>query len=173
MLLSILDPEKPIQIPTENHEKTIGWIKYQNDEFDFSFKYPEGLLSNFTVNTTDLGTTTLKKLSSKNGQTDGNLDRNSYNVYFEAGAVRYDGGLKQFIKKTLPEANNLQQLSIVLGKTSGVRITNFDIKADAYFIYNLFEKNNIIYNFSIMSDDPILIGANKPLLEDILTTVKF
>lgn len=171
LFVTVFRHDKPFVIPSEDHQKTTHWKSYRNVEFGFSFKYPEGLLSNFTVNTTDLGTTTLKKLS--NVDMSKRADPTSYNVFFEAGGVKYDGNLKEYVAKNLPETKNASGQKIILDGVEGVRFTNIEKKDNAYFLYNVFQKEDVIYNFALLSDDPILIGANKPLLDDILTTVKF
>ena len=74
---------------------------YKNGEYHFSFKYPEGLLSNFQVNTVGKTAQTLRQLSElKNSMP---YDPNSYNVFFETDGYKFSGKLVEFINKNLPE----------------------------------------------------------------------
>lgn len=52
-------------------------------------------------------------------------------------------------------------------------ITNSKTESDVYFVYNLFKQGGFIYNFALFSDDPVLLDANLPLLENIISTVRF
>jgi hypothetical protein len=171
-VLPIVNPPKPILIPKENTVKTNGWKLYENRQYHFSFKYPEGLLSNFQVNSIGKTSQILKQLSSGNYS---NIpkDPNVYNVTFEADGYKFSGKLDEFINKNLRETKNLKRQKITLGEIEGVRITNVEKKSDAYFYYNVFKHGNYIYNFAILADDPVLIGGNTKLLEDIISTVKF
>lgn len=166
--------DTPYVIPHENIKMTTGWKYYLNREFHFSFKYPEGLLSNFVVNTTDLGNTTLNSLKSIAGSAAKNASEvYTYNVVFEAGAIKHAGSLDNFIQDKLPETRGSTRQRIELNDIEGIRITNVKNENDVYFLYNIFKINDVIYNFAIFSDDPILIDANKPLLDNILATAKF
>lgn len=168
LLLLISKKEKPISIPYENTQKTIGWKEYKNTEYNFSFKYPEGQLSNFNVTTNDLGTSTYNRITSKNSPP----NPNEYNVTFEAGAIKFKGKLEDFLKHNLEETKMAVSQEITLGTIKGKRYSNIEKKSNAYFLYNIFQKGDVIYNFALLSDDPILISANKNLLDEILTTVK-
>lgn len=173
MLFSI-SGKQTITISKEDPQTTIGWKEYRNDEFRFSFKYPEGLLSNFSVLKNDLGTTTYNQISkSRPSKKTELLNPSGYNVIFEAGAAKSGENLDNFLKHNLPETKDLKRQKIILDDMEGVRITNIEEEKDAYFIYNLFEKNGVIYNFALLSDDPVLIRGNTPLLEDILSTARF
>lgn len=168
LLLLISKKEKPISIPQENPQKTIGWKEYENDEYNFSFKYPEGQLSNFNVTTSDLGTATYNKINSKKSPP----NPNAYNVTFEVGAIKFKGKLDDFLKNNLKETGTAESQEITLGTSRGKRFSNIEKRSDAYFLYNIFQKGDVIYNFALLSDDPILIKANQNLLDEILTTVK-
>lgn len=168
LLLLISKKEKPISIPYENPQKTIGWKEYKNTEYNFSFKYPEGQLSDFNVTTNDLGTSTYNRISSEKFPP----NPNAYNVTFEAGAIKYKGKLDDFLKHNLKETKMAVSQEITLGAIKGKRFLNLEKKSDVYFLYNIFQKGDFIYNFALLSDDPILIKANQNLLDEILTTVK-
>ncbi len=168
LLLLISKKEKPISIPQENPQKTIGWKEYENDEYNFSFKYPEGQLSNFNVTTSDLGTATYNKINSKKSPP----NPNAYNVTFEVGAIKFKGKLDDFLKNNLKETGTAESQEITLGTSRGKRFSNIEKRSDAYFLYNIFQKGDVIYNFALLSDYPILIKANQNLLDEILTTVK-
>lgn len=171
-VLPIVNPQKPIIIPKEDLQKTIGWKVYDNPEYHFLFKYPDGLLSNFHVQTTDKSQQTLKSLEQIKKSITAS-DPNSYNVIFEADGWKHKGNLLEFIDKNLPETRNINKQALLLNSSGGFRITNFDTKSDAYFYYNIFQHGDYIYNFAIFSDTPDLIRGNTQLLEDIISTVKF
>lgn len=164
--------QKPIIIPKENLNKTIGWKEYKSSEYHFSFKYPEGLLSSFQVRTTGPIDTTLKQLVSNNVARTA-ADPNAYNVFFEANGWKFTGTLDQFVKKNVTQTKNTERQSIKLGNTSGLRISNLDEKADAYFYYNLFKHGNFVYNFAIFADNADEVRGNTKLLDDIIGTAKF
>lgn len=170
-VLPVLNPQKPIIIPKEDLKKTHGWKLYSNDEYRFSFKYPEGLLSNFQVNSVGKTTQVLRQLESNKLNLDTNP--NSYNVIFEADGWKSSDSLTKFINENLPETKNLKKQKIIAGNLEGVRISNADKKVDAFFYYNIFKHGDFIYNFAILSDDPVLIEGNTKLLEDIISTAKF
>lgn len=171
-VLALFKTPKPIQIPKENTKNTAAWKEYKNSEYKFSFKYPEGLLSNFVVNTTGLGSETLKNLSTQKESSTKNAT-NTYNVVFEANGTKFDGTADEFLNEKLPEIKGLKKEPIRLGDLEGVRISNNDQKTNAHFLYNIFWKGSFVYNFALYSDDPILITGNKQLLTDILSTAKF
>ena len=171
-IITILNPQKPVTIPLENKSKTSGWKLYRNDEYHFSFKYPEGLLSNFKVDTTEPITVTLKQLESIK-KSKSSLEPNSYNVFFEANGWKSDRTLDEFIKENLEQTKISKSQTIKLKNTLGLRITNIDTKADAYFYYNLFKHGNYIYNFAIFADNPDEIRGNTSLLNEIISTVEF
>ncbi|MDO8270285.1 MAG: PsbP-related protein [Candidatus Levybacteria bacterium] len=169
----LINPEKPITIPQENTKETQYWKLYKNQEYHFSFKYPEGLLSNFQVNSTGKTTQTLKQLAFSKENIGEETDPNAYNVVFEADGWKFGDSIDKFLNSNLPETKNLKRQKIILGEISGVRIMNVTTKSDAYFTYNIFQNGNFIYNFAILSDDPLLIDGNSKLLENIISTVKF
>lgn len=150
---------------------TSGWKEYKNSQYHFSFKYPEGLLSNFKVDSTGPIDITLKQLKSikKSGKTS---DTNSYNVFFEANGWKFDGTIEEFIDENL-QITNYKRQKIRVGTAEGLRISNLEEKEDAYYYYNLFKNGNYIYNFAIFADNPEEILGNTKLLDDILGTVKF
>lgn len=174
-LFFILKPyfvsKKVVEFPSENTENTKNWKVYDNDKYRFSFKYPDYLLSNFHIQTNIKSSQTLNEMAKLNLRKVKNP--NEYNVIFEADAWRFNGTLEEFIDKNLPETKGLEKIKIILGKFEGLRISNIDVKSNAYFQYNLFNNNNYIYNFAILSDEAILIGGNSKLLENIITTTKF
>lgn len=168
--------EKVIVLPSENTNTTKGWKTYKNNMYHFSFKYPEYLLSNFQVNMNSKASHSLKevsKLGKNNNKARHNKNANNYNVIFEADAVKSEKSLKEFIDKNLPETKGLNIEKIKFENNPGIRITNIKTKSDAFFQYNLFKDGNFIYNFALISDESILIGGNTPLLEGIISTVKF
>lgn len=170
-LTPLLRTEKPLEIPQENTKATSGWKEYKNSQYHFSFKYPEGLLSNFKVDSTGPIDITLKQLKSikKSGKTS---DTNSYNVFFEANGWKFDGTIEEFIDENL-QITNYKRQKIRVGTVEGLRISNLEEKEDAYYYYNLFKNGNYIYNFAIFADNPEEILGNTKLLDDILGTVKF
>jgi len=100
---------------------------------------------------------------------------NSYNVIFEAKAYKFEGSIKEFLKKgNLSETKDLTQQPVILKDVKGIKLTNRDEQEQkAYFEYYLFKNENYIYNFSLLTDEPILITANEALLEKIIATLKF
>ena len=164
-----LSVQKSFVFPKENTKVTSGWKEYKNSEYHFSFKYPEGLLSNFQVSTETPTTRTLKQIVLiKNKK-----NPNTYNVSFEADGWKSNDSIVKFAYYKLPETKNLLQQKIILGNLTGVRFTNTDKNNEAYFVFNLFKKNNYIYNFAIFADDPKLIKGNEDLLNSIISTLKF
>ena len=65
-ILLFLKPyfQNPIVIPQKNTQTTDGWKEYKNSDYRFSFKYPEGLLSNFSVNNSQKIDSTLQLIDS-------------------------------------------------------------------------------------------------------------
>lgn len=172
--LLLLTMKKPtaIQIPSENIQETSSWKTYQNNDFYFSFKYPDYILSNFTVETF---TDTYQKVKGiAQAKKENNNGIPTYNVFFEANAWKYNGTLDEFARKGPLKINNFKTQEIMLGDNHGIRVTNTDLeKQRGYFYYNLFKKDNYIYNFALLSDDKILIDANSILLDKIISTAKF
>lgn len=170
-LTPLLKLEKPIVIPQEDTRVTSGWKEYKNSQYHFSFKYPEGLLSNFKVDSTGPIDITLKQLKSikKSGKT---TDPNSFNVFFEANGWKFEGTIDKFISENL-QITNYKRQKIKAGNFEGLRISNLEEKADAYYYYNLFKKGNYIYNFAIFADNAEEISGNSKLLDDIMGTAKF
>ena len=164
--------QKPLIIPKENTQKTTGWKVYENSEYHFSFKYPEGLLSNFHVQTSSSTQQTQNTIETIKKSTV-TANSNSYNVIFEADGWKFNGKLSEFINNNLSEPKGLQKQRLLLVKANGLRITNIDKKADVYFYYNIFQNGDFIYNFAIFADGPDLIRANTQLLEEIISTAKF
>lgn len=163
---------KPIVILKETSTQTLGWKLYKNSEYHFSFKYPEGLLSNFQVQMTNKVSQTLRQLSSLK-KLNTQYDPNAYNVFFEVDGWKSSDSLPDFTKKYLPETKNQSRQTIILGDIYGLRISNIDNSADAFYQYNLFKNGNYIYNFALLSNESILIGGNSKLLETIISTAKF
>lgn len=175
---TINPPQKPTKIPPENLQKTMGWKVYENKEYHFYFKYPDFILSNFQVNTQNKTKTSLKEITQfkKTGTKDGTAQSNTYNVIFEADAWKFDGTISDFIKKgNLGNIEKFEKQTIVLGGLTGYRISNVNNgkKADVYFYYNLFKYGSYVYNFALLSDNPVLISGNKQLLDEIMSTAKF
>lgn len=159
-------------IPVEDVSKTKDWKVYNNPYYHFSFKYPDYLLSNFQVRTNNHQYSVLQDITSL-AKESSSKNPNAYNVIFEADSWKTELQIDRFIDKNLVETNNLKRQKIKLGNLSGVRISNQDKKSDVYFEYNLFKNEKFIYNFAIISDNPILIKGNVPLLYSIISTAKF
>lgn len=170
-LAPFLRSEKPIVIPQENTKVTSEWKEYKNSQYRFSFKYPEGLLSNFKVDSTGPIDITLKQLES-NKKSKKTSDPNSYNVFFEANGWKFEGSIDEFVEENL-HIKNYDRQKIKLGSLEGIRISNLEEKADAYYYYNLFKNGNYIYNFAIFADNANEVFGNKKLLDDIIGTAKF
>lgn len=173
ILLVVIKQEKTIKIPQENIDETKHWKTYTNERLHFSFKYPEGQLSNFTES--EFGKTThqlLEKVKNTR-QKNQTIKGYEYNVQFGADAWKYEENLDMFLKEILPETKNLKRQKIVLKQSEGLRITNLETENDVYFAYNLFQQGNFIYNFALFSDDPVLLNANLTLLENIMSTAMF
>jgi len=164
--------QKSIVLPKENSKITSGWREYKSSEYHFSFKYPEGLLSNFQVNTTGKIGVTLQQLSSLKDTITSN-DPNAYNVFFEADGWKSADSLDEFIKANLPETKGVKRQKIKVGNIDGIRISNLEKKADAYYYYNLFKNGDYVYNFAIFADNAEEIRGNTKLLDDIIGTIKF
>jgi hypothetical protein len=179
VLIALIKPQKHIKIPPENFQKTTGWKIYENKEYHFSFKYPDFILSNFEVNTQNKTTTSLKEMTQfkKTSPQDKTTTQNTpYNVIFEADAWKSESTLSDFLKKGyLKETAGFERQTIMLGDLVGYRISNINIgkKTDVYFYYNLFKRGNYVYNFVLLSDDPVLILGNKELLDEIIATTRF
>lgn len=172
LLKSFAPQQVQVVIPPENQQQTLGWKIYKNDEYHFSLKYPEGLLSNFRVEMNGKTSQTLQQLSSlKNTKKD--YDPNAYNVIFEADAWKSSETLSDFITQNMPETNRQNSQIIILKNLRGLRISNVDTAANGYYQYNLFKNGNYIYNFALLSDESILIGGNAKLLDGIISTAKF
>jgi len=170
-LIPLFRSGKPIVIPQADKKVTSGWKEYKNSQYRFSFKYPEGLLSNFKVDSTGPIDITLKQLES-NKKSEKITDPNSYNVFFEANGWRFKGSIDEFINENL-QIKNYKRQKIKVGNFEGLRISNLEEKADAYYYYNLFKYGNYVYNFAIFADNADEIYGNKKLLDDILSTVTF
>lgn len=171
-MLTLKKPATLIKIPPEKTSETKFWKTYQNNDFYFSFKYPDYMLDNFHVETFSntfqkvKGTASAKKQSSNGIPT--------YNVFFEANAWKFNGALDDFVKNGPLKIKGYKTREILLNDMHGLRVTNTDNKkADAYFYYNIFKKDNFIYNFALLTDDKVLIGANSDLLNEIMSTAKF
>ncbi len=170
----MLTMKKPtaVKIPSEKTSETAYWKMYQNNDFFFSFKYPDYILSNFQVETFDNTYQKVKGIAYAKKENDDGIP--TYNVFFEANAWKYNGSLDDFVKKGPLKISNFKTQEIILGENHGVRVTNVDLeKQEGYFYYNLFEKDDYIYNFALLSDDKILIDANSGLLDKIMSTAKF
>lgn len=163
---------KPVvKIPAEKTSETTYWKLYQNNDFFFSFKYPDYVLSNFQVETFN---DTYQKVKGIAHSKEGSDGIPSYNVFFEANAWKYTGTLDDFVRKGPLNIKDLETQEIILGENHGVRVTNTSLeKQEGYFYYNIFKKDNYIYNFALLSDDRVLIDANSDLLEKIMSTAKF
>lgn len=171
-----LSRPKTVTIPAEKTSETTHWKLYENASLHFSFKYPEGLLSNFNVTSNSDAYDSMVEASNSKGEAP-KLEKSSssYNVVFEAKAYKFKGDIKDFIKKgNLAEVKGLSLQPVMLKDLKGIKVTNRDEKEQkAYFEYYLFKNNNYIYNFSLLTDDPILITANEELLEKIIATLTF
>ena len=179
-LLLILkpDPSKSnvITISKENTSHTKGWKIYENDKFNFSFKYPDYLLSNFKLDFSVKTSQTLNEITEIKNDNDmlaRQKETDEYNVVFQADATKYEGSIDEFINEYLQEAEGLEKIHIKFGNIKGYRISNFERKSDAYFEYNILKNDNFIYNFAIISDEAVLIRGNSPLLHEIISTAKF
>jgi len=172
-ILLFLKPyfQKPIVIPQEDTNGTSGWKEYKNSDYRFSFKYPEGLLSNFSVNNSKKIDGTLQLIDSLKS-TKNSAHTTTYNVFFEANGWKFDGTLDEFIKQNLHIKNAIRQ-KIQLGKVVGLRVSNLKEKADSYYYYNLFQHGDYIYNFAIFADNADEVRGNTKLLDDIIGTAKF
>lgn len=171
-LLLISKKENPISIPQENPQKTIGWKEYKNETFRFSFKYPEGQLSDF--NEEAGGISTLKNIQDvKENNSKRKIDPNIYNVKFGADAWKYIGSIEDFLEKKMIDTNDFKREKIILGKTTGLRVSNLEKKSDIYYQNNFFKNGEHIYSFSLFSDDPVLIRGNQQLLNSIISSAKF
>lgn len=161
-----------VKIAAEKTSETAYWKLYQNNDFYFSFKYPDYILSNFQVETFNNTYQKVKGIAhSKAGIKD---EIPSYNVFFEANAWKYSDTLEDFIKKGPLKIADMKTQEVILGENHGVRVTNSNLeKQEGYFYYNIFKKDNYIYNFALLSDDRILIDANSDLLDKIISTAKF
>lgn len=108
--------EKIIIIPSENISETKHWKTYSNSEFKFSFKYPEGLLSNFSEDVNGKNTGELlnlvKEIKIQNSKTSNSSYQ--YNVHFGADAWKYEGQLEEFIQTNLKETENLKRQKVRL-----------------------------------------------------------
>ncbi len=170
-LTRFLRTEKPLEIPQENTKATSGWKEYKNSQYHFFFKYPEGLLSNFRVDSTGPINITLKQLES-NKKSKKTSNPNSYNVFFEANGWKFEGTIDKFIGENL-QITNYKRQKIRVGTVEGLRISNLEEKADAYYYYNLFKHGEYIYNFAIFADSAEEVRGNTKLLDDIIGTAKF
>ncbi len=171
--LLLLTMKKPtvVKIPNENIQETSNWKTYQNNDFFFSFKYPDYILSNFTVETFTDTYQKVKGIAYKKKENDGIP---TYNVLFEANAWKYNGSLDDFVKKGPLKISDFKTQEIILDQNQGVRATNTNLeKQEGYFYYNLFKKDGYVYNFALLSDDKVLIDANSGLLDKIMSTAKF
>ncbi len=179
LLLAIvffLNRPKTVTIPPEKKSETTHWKLYENASLHFSFKYPEGLLSNFNVTSnSDAYDSMVDASDNKSKALELKKTPNSYNVIFEAKAYKFEGSIKEFLKKgNLSETKDLTQQPVILKDVKGIKLTNRDEQEQkAYFEYYLFKNENYIYNFSLLTDEPILITANEALLEKIIATLKF
>jgi len=165
-----------VTIPPEKKSETTHWKLYENASLHFSFKYPEGLLSNFNVTSnSDAYDSMVDASDNKSKALELKKTPNSYNVIFEAKAYKFEGSIKEFLKKgNLSETKDLTQQPVILKDVKGIKLTNRDEQEQkAYFEYYLFKNENYIYNFSLLTDEPILITANEALLEKIIATLKF
>lgn len=172
--LLMLTMKKPIavKIPSENVQETSYWKTYQNNDFFFSFKYPDYILSNFQVETFNNTYQKVKGIAHAKTESENGIP--TYNVFFEANAWKFTGTLDDFVKKGPLKISSLKTQEIILEENHGVRVTNVDLeKQEGYFYYNLFKKDDYIYNFALLSDDKVLIDANSSLLDKIMSTAKF
>lgn len=169
----------PIHIQKENIAKTTNWKEYKNSVYHFAFKYPDVLLSNFQIETSNKPTESLQKmtaLKSEESSRIGSSQSNTYNVVFEANGWKYSDTLDKFLSDgPFKDVKNYKRQKIILNDIEGLRITNKDNEkqSDAYFYYNLFKKGDYVYNFSLITDDPSLIDGNAKLLDEIISTAKF
>lgn len=172
LMLTMKKPIAPIKIPVEKTVETKYWKVYQNNDFYFSFKYPDYILTNFSVETYSNTYQKVKGIAVSKKQNSNGTP--TYNVIFEANAWKFNGSIDDFIMKGPLKIPNLKTQEIISGENHGVRLTNLDQeKQDAYFQYNIFKKDNFIYNFALLSDDPTLINANSMLLDQIISTAHF
>ncbi len=172
LMLTMKKPTPPIKIPVEKNAETKYWKVYQNNDFYFSFKYPDYILTNFSVETYSNTYQKVKGIAVSKKQNSNGIP--TYNVFFEANAWKFNGSIDEFIMKGPLKIPNLRKQEIISGENHGVRVTNLDLeKQDAYFQYNIFKKDNFIYNFALLSDDPALINANSMLLDQIISTAHF
>lgn len=179
LLLSVLllpffwnKEKEPIYIPQENLQATTHWSSYNNPRFRFSFKYPDGEISDFQA--IKFGTTIqklTKEVRKKSSASKGLVSE--YNVKFGVDAWQTQQNLVEFTEENLLETRTLDREKVIHKKHKGVRISNKQTDSEVYFIYYIFRNNGIIYNFALFSDDPALIDGNIPLLEKIISTANF
>lgn len=159
---------------SQEADATASWEIYRNPEYNFSFKYPETLLSNLSINTSSSPRAfEVLAASSQGNQSDKTVQINQQYVgTFEVNATKFAGSIDDYANQHLPETDNSKTQIIFLGDLKGKRISNINDSGNAYFLYNIFEKDGIIYNFSIVTDSADQIKANQKMLDDILSTVK-
>lgn len=162
-------PEKLIAIKNVSAEKIEGWKNYQNLEYNFSFLYPDVIISDFKFNEHEKILRRVIEIAKDPKNTD-------YSVFFEINAWKYNGNIEDFLKNgNVPEVKNYKSQKIVSNILRGIRVTNIngDNRQEIYFYYNFFRNKNFIYNFALVSDEKILIKANTDLLDEIISTIKF
>ena len=133
-ILSLKKPAIPLTIPSEKIAETRYWKTYQNNDFFFSFKYPDYILSNFHVETFNDTYQKVKGIAHAKKETENGIP--TYNVFFEANAWKYSGTLDDFVKKGPLKISGMKTQEIILGENHGVRITNTDLeKQEGYFLF--------------------------------------
>lgn len=164
--------EKSIVIPTENVVETQHWKTYNNSQFRFSFKYPEGEISD--LQEIKYGETT-QRLSKEVRETSANSKGvvSEYNVKFGVDVYKTEMALDKFVEENLLETRKLNQETLIYKDLKGIRIGNQQINSNVYFVYYIIKNLKNIYIFALFSDDPVLIDANIPLLEKIISTARF
>lgn len=109
-------PTPIVKIPIEKKSETAYWKTYQNNDFFFSFKYPDYILSNFQVETFRDTYQKVKGIADVKKENDNGVP--TYNVFFEANAWKYEGTLDDFIKKGPLKISDIKTRKLFLETTT-------------------------------------------------------
>ena len=162
--------DKPITISKTNQETTY-WTTYTDPLYQFSFKYPQNVLSNFSINgqTPSVYPSTVVK---KTQVTPPLPTEEPYGVVLDIRAWEYPGSITSFLQSGSVTGYNYATEKAV--KVAGVNSIVVETKIGTTYRYTYFlKKNNFIYKFELTSPKQITLDGNKPLLDKIVSTVTF